>query len=106
MLQQLRCLSNSKCAVEEAVCCYTNVTCHVSLMFPNGQGLCWGLRDPERGSGAQGVQILGVGKSPQQARPWVPHVGCHLGLRRGLTVPPEDRDQIRNVSALSSGSLE
>lgn len=27
--------------------------CHVSLMFLNGRGLGWGLRDPERGSGAK-----------------------------------------------------
>lgn len=79
----LRSLPNSRCTVGEAVWRYTNVTCH---SYPAARGWAGGSGALRCRSGAQGLHIPGMGKS-QQASPWVPRVGCHSWLRRGLTVP-------------------
>ena len=78
--------------------------CHVPLV-PSGQGLGWGLRGPEMPFWSPGASHPGHGQV-SAGQPLGTSCGMSLVAKERPDCPPGDRDQIRNMSALSSRSVE
>lgn len=78
----LRSLSNSKCAVGEAVCCYTNITCpSCSSMaggWAGGSGTLRGVLEPRRSDPGCG-QVSSAGQA----------LGASCGMSRGAQERPD-----------------